>query len=83
MAIPLVSSVEVNHITGEKLSHAPGNGLISRLHQQMKMIHHERPSIYRKRAFLAQLSESRKKVLPIRIIPENLSSLNSPPHHMV
>jgi hypothetical protein len=36
MAIPLVSSVEINHIPRKKLSHALGKRLIPRLHQQMK-----------------------------------------------
>jgi hypothetical protein len=83
MAMPLVPSVEINRIARQKLPHAPGKALRARPHQQMKMILHERPGIHPKRAFLAKLSEPRKKVLPIRLPPEYSSSLNSPPHHMM
>jgi len=42
VTVPLVSAVEIDHISGKQSSHAGGEELIASAHQQMKMVRHQR-----------------------------------------
>src|SRR4030042_1608543 len=69
--VAAMAAIEVDHITGEELSHAGGEGLLDCPHQEMEMVGQERPSVDGKISPLAETAEAAQEILPVPIVPEN------------
>ena len=83
MPMALVTAVETDHIPGQQSPHQSGEGNFSRPQKKVSMILKKGPSIASRLCFLQKVSQPLKKILPITIIPKDLSALNTPDDNMM
>jgi len=83
MPMPLVTAVETDYIPGQQSPHQSGEGNFSRPQKKVSMILKKGPGIASRLCFLQKISQPLQKILPIPIIPKDLSAFNTPDDDMV
>jgi hypothetical protein len=83
MAMPSVSQVEVDHITGKEFAHTLGNRLATGTNQQMKVVRKEGPRIDMEIPIQAEIRQSVQKIFPVLIRAENGCPLDAPSHDVM
>ena len=78
-----MTSIKIYDISGQQLAHAGRKGLFFGFAQQMKMIRHQRPSIYIHATVLRNAGYALDKVIAICVIKKNFSFFNASTDYMM
>jgi hypothetical protein len=78
LSMPPVSMIEPDRITGEKSSHDMGEGRGTGTEQQVCMVGDQGPGIAGGWGFAKNFPETRNKIIPVQVVPENDLTLDPP-----
>jgi hypothetical protein len=79
----VVSSVEIDGISGHEFAHKRGQSLRSAKKKKVKMVPHEGPGQNSSDCNTRQVFKPTEEFEPIRIISKDCRPLDPPGHHMV
>ncbi len=79
----VMSSIEVEGIPGEELSHDSGNAVLAALKKNMHMIAHKDPGIDTALPFSHRLTESLKKLGSVLVVLEDCGFVDAAHHDMM
>jgi hypothetical protein len=83
MPMALVTAVETHHIPGQQSPHQSCKGNFARSQKKVGMIRKQGPGKASRFCFQQKLSQPFKKILPVAIIPKDLSAFNTPDDNMM
>ncbi len=83
MAASVASPVEASGIAAQQSSHDGSHGNITGFQQEVKMIADQRPGITPRLALLDDFPQPLQKIIPVRIVTEDLSALKAAHHDVV
>jgi hypothetical protein len=83
MASPMIFPIVPHCITRQQAPHEFRDPLGSADYQEMNMITHQDPGKDSRSGVFRDLSEARKKVLAVFVLPKDGLSFSSPDHHVV
>jgi hypothetical protein len=83
MSMALMTAVETDHIPGQQSPHESGQRNFTCTQKKVSMIGKKCPGIASCLCFQQKLSQPFKKILPVSIIPKDLSPLNTPDDNMM
>jgi hypothetical protein len=83
MALPLMPTVKIDHIAGQKPLHAFKDRLSPGSNQQMKVIGHQRPGINQEMTLPTQGRQPVNEILSIGIGSKDFYPFDPSAHHVV
>jgi hypothetical protein len=83
VAIPTISPVKPDHITGQQLAHALRYPLLPRTNEQVEMVVEKRPGMDTQGLAFTEGSQPSQEILSVLLIPKNGNPLNPSAYHMM
>jgi len=83
MAKPLVAMVEADYVPGKYSPHQSSDGNFPCTEEEVSMIWQKCPGIAGRLGFQQNSPQPFKKILTISIVPEDVSTLNTPDNDVV